>query len=94
MGVRGEEVRERKKKNQTGKALKKIGYFIIFFPVPQCVCIALVLISPLVGSQEAPWSPVQLRGLHLYKMGGNVVCRDRSLPRFGFRTAAALRLCL
>lgn len=37
-------------------------------PVPQCLH-ALALISLLVGSQEAPLSPVLLRELQLYKMG-------------------------
>lgn len=62
---------------KTGKALKKIGYFIITFSPSSTMCLhALGLISQLVGSQEAPWSPVQLRELHLYKMGrGDVVCR-------------------
>lgn len=43
-------------------------YFIPPPPVPQCLH-ALALISLLVGSQEAPLSPVLLRELQLYKMG-------------------------
>ena len=76
------------------KTLKKIGY-LFFFSSTKCLH-ALALISQLVGSQEAPLSPVLLRELQLYKMGGkkNVVCMNCSLPWFGFRMAAALRLCV
>lgn len=63
------EVEGEKKKKKTGKALKKIGYFIIFFSSSTMCLHALGLTSQLVGSQEAPGSPVQLRELHLYKMG-------------------------
>lgn len=62
-----------KKDKKPGKALKKIGYFILFyhFFFSSSICLhALALISQLVGSQEAPLSPVLLRELQLYKMGG------------------------
>lgn len=78
------------------KTLKKIGYLMLFFFSSTKCLHALALISQLVGSQEAPLSPVLLRELQLYKVGGggNVVCMNCSLPWFGFRVAAALRLCV
>lgn len=74
----------------------RLLYFILSFFFSSSICLhVLALISQLVGSQEAPLSPVLLRELQLYKMGRkNVVCTNCSLPWFGFRMAAALRLCV
>lgn len=49
----------------------RLLYFILSFFFSSSICLhALALISQLVGSQEAPLSPVLLRELQLYKMGG------------------------
>lgn len=43
-----------------------------FFPSSTKCLHALALDSQLVGSQEAPQSPVLLRDLQLYEMGGKM----------------------
>lgn len=45
--------------------------FFFFFSSTKCLH-ALALNSQLVGSQEAPQSPVVLRELQLYEMGGKM----------------------
>lgn len=60
---------EGKKKKEDWQSLEENRLLYFFFSSSTMCLHALGLTSQLVGSQEAPGSPVQLRELHLYKMG-------------------------